>query len=158
MKKNILRLFLMCMLAMLMFVPEFSSETYKAATSYTNAIRAEESGTIEEYLKRNQESKRELEENVLLMHNHPSGNLEPSRDDTMLTDRLLKLCDLIDIPLLDHIIVGGNNLSYFSFKEKELLNFEKNKYKTDYHNIEFPVTVVAESASKKFPKQRGPKI
>lgn len=81
---------------------------------------------------------------VLLLHNHPSGMLKPSRMDNMLTDKMLKLCDLIDIPLTDHIIVGGDNLSYFSFREKELLNFEPNKYQTDYHNLEFPDLMVAE--------------
>jgi len=84
---------------------------------------------------------------VLLLHNHPSGKLSPSKEDTMLTDRMLKLCDLIGIPLVDHIIVGGDNLSYFSFKEKELLSFERNKYHVDYHNIEFPEVAVAEPAA-----------
>lgn len=81
---------------------------------------------------------------VLLLHNHPSGKLSPSKEDCMLTDRMLKLCDLIGIPLLDHVIVGGDNSSYFSFKEKEMLNFEKNKYVVDYHDIEFPEVAVAE--------------
>ena len=62
----------------------------------------------------------------------------------MLTDRMLKLCDLIGIPLLDHVIVGGENEGYFSFKEKEMLTFEKNKYLVDYKNIEFPQVSVAE--------------
>ena len=81
---------------------------------------------------------------VLLLHNHPSGKLTPSKEDSMLTDRMLKLCDLIGIPLVDHVIVGGDNLSYFSFKEKELLSFDRNKYNIDYHNIEFPEVAVAE--------------
>ena len=81
---------------------------------------------------------------VLLLHNHPSGKLTPSKEDSMLTDRMLKLCDLIGIPLVDHVIVGGDNLSYFSFKEKELLSFDRNKYHIDYHNIEFPEVAVAE--------------
>lgn len=83
---------------------------------------------------------------VLLLHNHPSGKLTPSKDDCMMTDRMLKLCDLIGIPLLDHIIVGGDNKSYFSFKEKEMLTFEKNKYIVDYQNIEFPEVAVAEES------------
>lgn len=45
---------------------------------------------------------------MLLVHNHPSGNLEPSKDDIMLTGRILKLADLIGIPLLDHVIVGAS--------------------------------------------------
>ena len=62
----------------------------------------------------------------------------------MLTDRMLKLCDLIGIPLLDHVIVGGKNEEYFSFKEKEMLSFDKNKYFVDYKNIDFPQVAVAE--------------
>ena len=82
---------------------------------------------------------------VLLLHNHPSGKLTPSKDDCMITDRMLKLCDLIGIPLVDHVIVGGDNESYFSFKEKEMLDFEKMKYKVDYHGIDFPELAVAEN-------------
>jgi DNA repair protein RadC len=59
--------------------------------------------------------------NIILLHNHPSKNLHPSKEDTMLTDRMLKITELIGIPLLDHIIVGGDNSEYFSFKAKGLL-------------------------------------
>ncbi|MFR4145022.1 MAG: JAB domain-containing protein [Mediterraneibacter gnavus] len=55
---------------------------------------------------------------MILIHNHPSGNLEPSKWDTMLTDRMLKLGELIGIPVVDHIIVGGENKECFSFKRK----------------------------------------
>ncbi len=44
---------------------------------------------------------------MMLIHCHPSGNIFPSKADTMMTDRMNKLCELIGIPLLDHIIVGG---------------------------------------------------
>lgn len=81
---------------------------------------------------------------MLLMHNHPSGSLEPSEWDTMLTDRLLKLGDLIGIPLVDHIIVGGDNLSYFSFKERGILEFEHNQYETDYVKMQPERFAVAE--------------
>ncbi len=53
---------------------------------------------------------------MILVHNHPSGSLEPSKADTVLTDRMLKLTELMGITLADHIIVGGDNRSYFSFK------------------------------------------
>ena len=83
---------------------------------------------------------------LLLLHNHPSGNLNPSKEDCMLTDRMLKLSELIGIPLVDHVIVGGNNESYFSFKEKDMLDFEHNKLIVDYRNIEFPQLAVADDA------------
>ena len=83
---------------------------------------------------------------MIVVHN-PSGNLEPSKQDTMITDRLLKLADVLGVSIVDHIIVGGKNKSYFSFKEKEILRFSSNKYETDYHNLEFPELHVAEKDS-----------
>ena len=44
-----------------------------------------------------------------------SVRLNPSKWDTMITDRMLKVCELVGIPLRAHIIVGGDNRSYFSF-------------------------------------------
>ena len=53
---------------------------------------------------------------MLMMHNHPSGSLEPSRQDVMMTNRILDLSELIGIRLVDHIIVGNDCNRYFSFK------------------------------------------
>lgn len=58
---------------------------------------------------------------MLLIHNHPSQSLSPSKEDVRVTDRMQKLCDLVGIPLLDHIIVGSDNREYFSFKEKGIM-------------------------------------
>lgn len=58
-----------------------------------------------------------------MVHNHPSGDTSPSKDDIRLTDRMQQACELIGIPLTDHIIVGTDNRQYFSFREKgELKN------------------------------------
>lgn len=46
---------------------------------------------------------------VVLSHNHPSGNVEPSSADRQITETLNKALDLIDVRLLDHIITGGNS-------------------------------------------------
>lgn len=54
---------------------------------------------------------------IILCHNHPSGNECPSRADIGLTDNLQKACSLLDIPLLDHIIVGDG--AYFSFSDEQ---------------------------------------
>ena len=59
------------------------------------------------------------------MHNHPSGDLSASQEDIMVTDRMAKLCNLVGIPLLDHVIVGNDGSRYFSFKEKDLVEFNK---------------------------------
>ena len=45
---------------------------------------------------------------VILSHNHPSGDPEPSQSDIKITDRLCKALALLDIRVLDHIIVGGS--------------------------------------------------
>ena len=54
--------------------------------------------------------------NILLVHNHPSGDPTPSRTDVELTDNVRELGEKMDIPLLDHIIIGDNR--YISFKEE----------------------------------------
>lgn len=57
---------------------------------------------------------------IIMLHNHPSGCLEPSKQDIVLTDKLKMACDLVDVKLLDHIIVG-RGMEFFSFEEKEIL-------------------------------------
>lgn len=54
--------------------------------------------------------------NIILVHNHPSGDPTPSRADRELTMNLMELGEKMDIPLLDHIIIGDNR--YTSFKEE----------------------------------------
>ncbi len=56
---------------------------------------------------------------IMLLHNHPSGDPAPSRQDVLITDKVKKIGSMIDIALLDHIIIGDNK--YMSFKEAGLL-------------------------------------
>ncbi len=56
---------------------------------------------------------------IILAHNHPSGNLKPSESDEKITKRILQFGDLIEMPVLDHLIVTDNG--YFSFSDQELL-------------------------------------
>ncbi|MEF9945118.1 MAG: DNA repair protein RadC [Lachnospiraceae bacterium] len=56
---------------------------------------------------------------IILLHNHPSGDPTPSKDDILITRRIREAGNLIGIELLDHIIIG--NHCYISFVEKELL-------------------------------------
>ena len=50
---------------------------------------------------------------IILVHNHPSGNLMPSREDDNQTERIAKAAKLFDIQLVDHLIVAaGNFYSY----------------------------------------------
>ena len=58
---------------------------------------------------------------VILAHNHPSNSLEPSSHDIHMTTKLAKLCNLLEIRLLDHVIVGSKDHSYLSMFEKGIL-------------------------------------
>ncbi len=56
---------------------------------------------------------------VILAHNHPSGNENPSRADRLLTKKIVQACELVGINVLDHLIIGKFNM--FSFAEHELI-------------------------------------
>ena len=56
---------------------------------------------------------------IILVHNHPSGNLKPSQADLDITKRLKQSCDLLDISFLDHLIITKDN--YFSFADEGLI-------------------------------------
>lgn len=51
------------------------------------------------------------------VHNHPSGNLKPSAEDKMITEKLINCGKLLGINMLDHIIVGGGSGELYSFRE-----------------------------------------
>ena len=53
---------------------------------------------------------------VALVHNHPSGDAEPSRDDLEITERIIKTGELIGIPVIDHMVIG--NGKYVSIKPR----------------------------------------
>ena len=56
---------------------------------------------------------------VIVFHNHPSGDPEPSRDDHALTLRLARSGVLVGVPLIDHLILADG--AYWSFREHDLL-------------------------------------
>ena len=60
----------------------------------------------------------------ILVHNHPSGNVQPSDDDLLLTKKIVAIAELMGVKLLDHLIVCKNN--FFSIREHftELINSE----------------------------------
>ena len=58
--------------------------------------------------------------NLILLHNHPSGNPSPSQDDILLTRRILQSADMIGLHLLDHIIIGDR--MYFSFAAEDMMD------------------------------------
>jgi DNA repair protein RadC len=57
---------------------------------------------------------------LIVIHNHPSGDPTPSSDDARLTLRLCAAADILDMPLIDHLIVGDSE-RYYSFREAGLI-------------------------------------
>lgn len=57
---------------------------------------------------------------IMLLHNHPSGSVCPSSQDISMTKKLSAAAKLMDIPLIDHIIIGDN--CYYSFREHNMLD------------------------------------
>jgi DNA repair protein RadC len=57
---------------------------------------------------------------MILLHNHPSGDPTPSHEDIAVTARLVKAGKIMDIPVLDHVIIGRNR--YVSLKDKGLMS------------------------------------
>lgn len=62
--------------------------------------------------------------NIIVIHNHPSGNPEPSLEDIKITKKLKEASELIGIQFSDHIIIGRDG--YYSFNEERLKLQEKN--------------------------------
>jgi DNA repair protein RadC len=56
---------------------------------------------------------------IILIHNHPSGNPDPSNEDIAVTKKMVETGKILDIPVYDHLIIAGN--SYTSFVEKRLV-------------------------------------
>lgn len=59
--------------------------------------------------------------NIIIVHNHPSGNTSPSKDDIAVTKRICEAGKLIRIPLLDHLIIGKCG-EFYSFFEEGILD------------------------------------
>ena len=55
---------------------------------------------------------------IMMFHNHPSGSVKASREDIDVTKRLIEAGKIMNIPVLDHIIVGGGTKERFSFREE----------------------------------------
>lgn len=56
---------------------------------------------------------------IIIAHNHPSFNTEPTVEDLALTKKLIRISKIIEIPILDHIIFTDKE--YYSFKENKLI-------------------------------------
>ncbi|MEQ8473430.1 MAG: DNA repair protein RadC [Marinoscillum sp.] len=61
----------------------------------------------------------QLASGIILVHNHPSGNLKPSEPDKRLTRNLKQAGEILEIPILDHLILTDH--SYFSFSDESMM-------------------------------------
>jgi len=51
---------------------------------------------------------------IIIAHNHPSGNPNPSKEDINITNKLIKACKTIDVQIHDHILIAGLNVTSFA--------------------------------------------
>jgi len=56
---------------------------------------------------------------IILVHNHPSGNLKPSESDLLLTKKIIKASKVLDLQIIDHLIISKDN--YYSFADDGLM-------------------------------------
>jgi DNA repair protein RadC len=58
---------------------------------------------------------------MMIAHNHPSGNLQPSKPDVELTNKIKEAGKLVDIILLDHLIISSSERDYYSLANEGLI-------------------------------------
>ena len=83
---------------------------------------------------------------MMLIHNHPSGNLTPSTSDIQTTARMQELGELMGISLVDHIITGRNG-NYYSFRDKGEFPDSRVRFSTRVEDIDLTKGMVTESTA-----------
>ena len=90
-----------------------------AVIKKSNVSKGGVSGTVADAKIIFKEAMQLLASAVILCHNHPSGNLKPSDADIQLTKKMKEIGNLVDVPVLDHLIITDK--SYFSFGDEGLI-------------------------------------
>jgi len=83
---------------------------------------------------------------MMLIHNHPSGNLTPSTSDIQTTARMQELGELMGISLVDHIITGRNG-NYYSFRDKGEFPDSRVRFSTRVEDINLTKGMVTEATA-----------
>lgn len=83
---------------------------------------------------------------MMLIHNHPSGNLTPSTSDIQTTARMQELGELMGISLVDHIITGRNG-NYYSFRDKGEFPDSRVRFSTRVEDIDLTKRMVTEATA-----------
>ena len=82
---------------------------------------------------------------LMLVHNHPSSNVHPSKADITITDRIQNVASMMGIPVLDHIIVGKNQ-EFFSLRENNIFSFKNDiQYTSDISKLQWTQQVMERS-------------
>lgn len=89
---------------------------------------------------------------IMMFHNHPTGNLNPSKEDVRVTDRMNKVCEIMGISLMDHLIIG-HDMEVYSFREHGQLQIPELNYIDDVNQLDLKNAHVAEPV-----KEMGAKI
>lgn len=85
---------------------------------------------------------------ILLLHNHPGGSLEPSREDIQITNKIQMACELMDIRLYDHLIVGGMTGTLYSTRRDERIEPADLSYAEDIRELQFDPLLTDEAELK----------
>lgn len=95
---------------------------------------------------------------IILVHNHPSGLLEPSSKDINLTDQMIQVGKIVKIPVIDHLIITEKK--YFSFKDAGLLDeiAKSDQYVPDFVKREKYQKIGRESGTETGRKEREKEI
>ena len=87
------------------YLVEFNENNFEVSKGTLNSSLIHPREVFKEAIKASANS-------IILVHNHPSGNPEPSKEDLEVTGRLSKLGEELGIKVLDHVIVGNGYWSY----------------------------------------------
>lgn len=91
--------------------------------------------------------------NIILLHNHPSGNPEPSKADILITQKLVSAGNILGIEILDHIIIGGMTGESYSFAANDRMKVIKGEAAKYVKEIDKNYTFESET-QKKNPRRR----
>ncbi len=89
---------------------------------------------------------------LMLLHNHPSGSLNPSNDDIELTKRIIEAGKIMNIPVIDHVIIAGGTAEIVSIREERPEIF---KVREEAKYEEKPKTNIREMLKKNRERAKG---
>ena len=83
---------------------------------------------------------------LIMVHNHPSGDLQPSKQDMEVTETISNLCNLLEVKFFDHVIIGDER-GYYSFYEDKIVPFPHEKVQGKRENMKLGGIKVAEAST-----------